>query len=176
VSRKDDQTLKSEKVWVRKGSAIWRCTRSPERRREHGFALDVSMEWLAPPAPRLLAGNPQAESTADQQSLSAGTTIEGAAKLFANSCAGGDRYENNCAHFLSNAFIRAGFGELRNANDCIDARCSTEAKRPIRARDMWCWFKSKASESVGVVERNTGLWAVFQLDESEYWGPGTLSS
>jgi hypothetical protein len=35
---------------------------------------------------------------------------------------------------------------------------------------MWCWFKTKASETGGEVARNTGLWAVFQLKENVYWG------
>jgi hypothetical protein len=148
---------------------VWRCTRSSTGQRNL-VRVDVPMEWAYPPTPRLLAGDPQAGTATDQQSLSSGTTIEGAAKLYLGSCAGGDSYDNNCAHYLSDAFIRTGFAELRNANDCIDARCSTTAKRPIRARDMWCWFKSGASESGGTVARDTGLWAVFQLKESVYWG------
>jgi hypothetical protein len=140
----------TQRVWVRHGSTVWRCTRSSERKGQYGLGLDLPMEWMAPPAPRLLAGDPQVGTAVDQQSLSTGTTIEGAAKLFANSCAGGDSYDNNCAHYLSDAFIRAGFSDLRNANDCTNARCSTAAKRPIRARDMWCWFKSKANESGGL--------------------------
>ncbi|MGJ5065226.1 hypothetical protein [Bradyrhizobium oligotrophicum] len=161
----------TERVWVRNGSAVWRCTSSAERK-GHGLALglDFSMENMPPPAPRLLVGGPQAGTAVDQQRLTSGTTIEGAAKLFADSCEGGDRYANNCAHFLSDAFIHAGFSELRSANSCINARCDTSAKRPIRARDMWCWFKSKASQSGGAVARDTGIWAVFQLKESEYWG------
>lgn len=160
----------AERVWVRNGSAVWRCTRSLERGGPYGPGLEFLMENLSPPAPRLLPGNPHAGTLVDQQSLSPGTTIEGAAKLFSKSCEGGDSYRNNCAHYLSDAFIRAGFSELRNADSCINARCGTAAKRPIRARDMWCWFKSKASESGGAVARNTGIWAVFQLDEGEYWG------
>ena len=159
----------TERVWVRDGSTVWRCTSSSQSKRQYDLRLD-SMESTRPPAPRLLAGDPQAGTVADQQNLSAGTTIEGAAKLFAGSCAGGDSYGNNCAHYLSDAFIRAGFTDLRNANACINARCSTAAKRPLRARDMWCWFKSKASESGGAVARHTGIRAVFQLKESEYWG------
>lgn len=165
-----ERTGATERVWVRNGSSVWRCTRSSERKGPHRLGPEFSMENLSPPAPRLLPGDPQAGTAADQQRLSAGITIEGAAKLFADSCEGGDSYDNNCAHYLSNAFIRSGFSELRDANGCINARCSTAAKRPIRARDMWCWFKSKAVESGGAVARNTGIWAVFQLNESEYWG------
>ncbi|WP_147394321.1 hypothetical protein [Arthrobacter cheniae] len=84
-------------------------------------------------------------------------------------CAGGDRYPNNCAHFLSNAFIVAGYSELLTRG----ARCPTG--RPIRAREMRQWFiEMAATPNVGrtsnVPTRNTGPWAVFQLDEDAYWG------
>jgi hypothetical protein len=156
------------RLWIRPGSQIWRCVRSWAA----GEALTTpfAMEKVAPPAVRLLPGDPQPGTVTDQQNLMAGATIEGTAKVFSNSCEGRDREENNCAHFLSDAFIRAGFSDLRNAHSCIQARCGTSSKRPVRARDMWCWFKTKASETGGEVARNTGLWAVFQLKENVYWG------
>src|SRR5262249_43882614 len=76
---------------------------------------------------------------------------------------------NNCAHFLSDALMRAGFSDLEPPAECINARCGKSA-RPIRARDMWCWFKSRATKTSRTPTRNTGTWAVFQLDEQEYWG------
>lgn len=79
-------------------------------------------------------------------------------------------YANNCAHFLSNAFIQAGFAGLGSSHGCINARCSTSARRPIRAREMRCWFEAMAITTGGAVQKNTGFWAVFQLDESAYWG------
>jgi len=83
-----------------------------------------------------------------------------------NSCAGADSFENNCAHFLSDAFIRAGYTELMQWG----ARCYTSAKRPLRAREMWSWFQLMAVNSSNTLQRNTGWWAVFQLDERVYWG------
>jgi hypothetical protein len=97
-------------------------------------------------------------------------TLESVAQFWSDSCAGGDHYPNNCAHFLSDAFIRAGFSELSGGVSCIQARCSTSAKRPIRARDMWCWFQAKATKTSSVLTKNTGWWVVFQLDEETYWG------
>jgi hypothetical protein len=88
--------------------------------------------------------------------------------LFHKECAGGDNtlYLNNCAHFLSDAFIRAGYEDLRN----YGARCNTPARRPIRAREMWAWFQTQAIAESATPTRGTGWWAIFQLDESEYWG------
>jgi hypothetical protein len=123
-----------------------------------------------PPPMRYFAGAPTEGAQADQDKLQAGMSAQGAAKIFARKCDGGDVCNNNCAHFLSNAFIDAGFANLRDANACVTSRCATTAKRPIRARDMWCWFKSLAASSGGAVARNTGFWAVFQLDEAQYWG------
>jgi len=87
-----------------------------------------------------------------------------------NSCSGNDSYPNNCAHFLSDAFIRAGYTELSAPNDCIHARCDSASRRPVRARDMWDWFKSKATKTSRTRKANTGWWAIFQLNEAEYWG------
>jgi hypothetical protein len=159
-----------QRLWVRKGAQVWQSTRRADDlliQHPSAFAIEATR-----PAPemRLLAGAPEEGNPADQASLNAGTTIEGTAKLFVRQCQGGDAYPNNCAHFLSNAFILAGFDELRPPNDCVQARCDTSAKRPIRARDMWCWFRSKAAKSGGAVTKNSGFWTVFQLDESVYWG------
>lgn len=126
----------------------------------------------APPAAIKLAGDPAKGSAADQAKLKEGNTLEGAAKLYAGSCAGGDTEANNCAHFLSDALIRCGYSELELASKppCVNARCAKSAKRPIRAKDMNCWFKSKATKTGKAVQKNTGFWAVFQLDENEYVG------
>jgi hypothetical protein len=60
--------------------------------------------------------------------------------------------------------------QLMAPADCINARCGTAAKRPIRARDMWCWFKQMATEKRSSRPKKEGFWAIFQLDESAYWG------
>jgi hypothetical protein len=69
-------------------------------------------------------------------------------------------YANNCAHYLSNAFILAGYRELLSSN-LITHRCSHG--RPTRAQDMLKWFKAKKVGFYGSrVKRNTGIWAVYQ--------------
>lgn len=131
----------------------------------------VGMEFIAPPrsAPFARAPGPDTDATSTVEVATA-ATLESVAAHWTDSCAGGDRYPNNCAHFLSDAFIRAGFSELAAPNDHIHARCPTSARRPVRARDMWSWFRSKATRTSRRLQRNTGWWAVFQLDERVYWG------
>lgn len=69
-------------------------------------------------------------------------------------------YENNCAHFLSNAFILAGYQELLTS-PLITARCAH--KRPIRALDMLKWFQSRQTGFRGSrIQQNTGIWATYQ--------------
>lgn len=102
-------------------------------------------------------------------------SIEGAAANWTKSCAAlGDVESDNCAHFLSNAFIAAGYTELTkaSANANIHEWCDwndtkkTPLARPIRAKEMWEWFKSKATETRRTKPDGEGFWAVFQWDPS----------
>jgi hypothetical protein len=146
-----------------------------------------AMEWHVPPVPVPKPNDPTPAQLGSGQMLTAGAQAaapvprSGAAVAAAwrsgcpqgpgppgSCCAGGDRYPNNCAHFLSNAFIAAGYTELRT----YGARCPTG--RPIRAREMWQWFQQQVTTYRGrtskVLQQGTGWWAVFQLDEKAYWG------
>ncbi|MFI8735364.1 hypothetical protein ACIGKM_05565 [Ectopseudomonas toyotomiensis] len=77
-----------------------------------------------------------------------------------NGCTCGGRYDNNCAHFLSNAFILAGYRDLLTSS-IITARCSHG--RPIRAQDMLRWFQAKNTGfHGGRIQRNSGWWATYQ--------------
>lgn len=135
------------------------------------------MENVRSPEPRYHSDSPKYALSEKYQgfdrnlidNLEAGT-ITKAAGLYVDSCSGGDVYENNCAHFLSNAFILAGASDISSSHSCIEARCGTNQKRPIRARNMHCWFKEKAKRTSLVPVRDDGFWAVFQLKESAYWG------
>ncbi|MER8044499.1 hypothetical protein [Streptomyces sp. NPDC094032] len=129
-----------------------------------GLANAEAMEHLAPPPAVDVPGAPRYAAALPAPPLS---TV---GSCWTNKCVGGDAFVNNCAHFLSDAFIRAGYTELADPNPYIEARCSTYAHRPIRARNMWSWFKSKAVRTSYTPTQNTGWWAVFQLDESVYWG------
>lgn len=131
------------------------------------------MENVAPPPPpEPSPGDPTAAEQMDSDALDVPElrSIAGAASLYNSSWSGGDRYDNNCAHYLSDCFLRAGFDDLKAPQACVEARCGTTSKRPVRARDMWCWFKTKATKTSTTLPKNDGMWAVFQLKESEYWG------
>jgi hypothetical protein len=131
-----------------------------------------AMERLSAPRPRLsaTAPTPGPVVTNPPSSPASPVTLGAVPRYWTKACEGNDAYENNCAHFLSDAMIRTGFTQLKPPADCIDARCNTASKRPIRARDMWCWFKSMATKTSTTPTKNTGMWAVFQLREQEYWG------
>lgn len=155
------------RLWVRAGTKAFFS---------RGFSVgsnepfSVGMEDTVPPEPTF---DPNAPTQADVSIFEAqpfAATLAGVISAWSNKCEGGDSYENNCAHFLSDAFIRAGFSELAGSNSHINARCNTSARRPIRARDMWSWFQSKAVRTSRNIQRNTGNWAIFQLKESVYWG------
>ncbi|MGY1690617.1 hypothetical protein [Geodermatophilus sp. SYSU D01105] len=131
----------------------------------------VGMEHIVPPPSAEFRRAPGlGNDLTDTVELAAAPTLESVGARWTDSCAGGDRYANNCAHFLSDAFIRAGFAELAAPNPHIHARCGTSARRPIRARNLWSWFQSKATRTSRTLQRNTGWWAAFQLDERVYWG------
>ena len=132
----------------------------------------IAMENIAPPpSPEPRAGDPQPAGPAEYEKLrSRGVipkSLAGAALAYQGKCEGGDAYVNNCAHYLSDAFIRAGYTELLPPNQDITARC-TPAKRPIRAAEMNAWFKRMATQTVTSYPQNSGFWAVFQFDTSHY--------
>jgi hypothetical protein len=164
------------RVWVRKGGKAWQ---SGAISIGGSFKLRetlVGMEDLPEPPSTEIPGMPAEASELHRQklqSLAPPNTIAVVAAAYSGRCTGGDHYANNCAHFLSDAFLRAGFNELaagQSADHFVTARCGTSAKRPIRARDMWQWFQFKATDASTTLDRNTGLWVVFQLDEAVYWG------
>ncbi len=158
-------------------------------------------ELQAPPEPVYMSGMPDKALSADQDALRREVTPRGmfdvrrrrpsiarAAAMFDEKCAGGGAYGNNCAHFLSNAFILAGYTDLLRGQPYIAARCGNPdchppgAKgRPIRAKNMHEWFKVKggpnkrlfpknSSAEFKRAMRNTGFWAVFEHDADAYWG------
>ena len=73
------------------------------------------------------------------------SSLERAFNEYDNSCSCGFRYENNCAHFLSNALIKGGFSQLdggigsnfRKRNGMIVCRTG----RPVRANELRAWFR-----------------------------------
>jgi hypothetical protein len=154
------------------------------------------MENFAPPVPNFIDGAPvPALSRSDAYELRTipdripklsdiakvwdGSCRDCSGQQPGSCCKGGKKYPNNCAHFLSDVMIRAGFTELLTDTklykcDKSDCGCPTE-RRPVRARDMWAWFQKKATSkhekiSWKNIPKNSGWWAIFQLNETEYWG------
>ncbi len=135
--------------------------------------LDSENVW--PPSSIFTLASPVEGTANDQAKLKSGKTIEGAAKLYKPSCSGGQTYPDNCAHFLSDALIFAGFSNIAAPHSCVTARCdkpgcTAAPKRPIRAKDIRCWFKENAKTMASSVERNSGFWAVYQERQGDGQG------
>lgn len=87
-------------------------------------------------------------------------SLEDVAAAYTNTCACGVRLSNNCTHYLSDAFIRAGYKELQT-DKMFTTRC--EAGRPIRAQELLRWFQEQADGfSETRPDGGTGMWAVYQ--------------
>ena len=67
-----------------------------------------------------------AKSAKDRERFSATSgytpTLEDVAKAYNEACVGGGRESNNCAHYLADAFIRAGYTDLKTSK-LITERC-----------------------------------------------------
>ncbi|MEV0703819.1 hypothetical protein AB0I53_38710 [Saccharopolyspora sp. NPDC050389] len=171
VVERENIDAKRVRAWVRPGVRAYRI--SPFTVGEVTAPLEVAMEFVAAPPTVELPGTPVRgdPSTLHRPPPQANAPLSAVGAYYEDGCAGGDNtaYANNCAHFLSNAFIRAGYAELSVANPHIHARC-TPGRRPLRARNMWSWLQEKAVRTSTTLQPNTGWWAVFQLKESAYWG------
>lgn len=99
-------------------------------------------------------------------------SIKAAAALYKGECICGCTKDiicpekDNCAHFLSNAFIKAGYTELLTS-PLISFRCKWGGNRPVRAFDMLKWFQLMRRRYNGKFHRgrvkpNTGFWATYQ--------------
>jgi hypothetical protein len=182
-----DQHL--SEVRVLSDAEIWRTSKVDGGRTKPLFAIQpgkirVDEENLPPPFSFRAPGDPDKGGASDQAKLKKGVTIEGAAKIFDDVCKGGGSYKNNCAHFLSNAFMNAGFTDFDSTHECIDARCDIKSDdqlaeckfaskykyRVIRAKELRCWFKKKATTEASAVKKNSGFWAAYQERPSDGQG------
>jgi len=93
-------------------------------------------------------------------------SLEKAFKLFQLSCKCGTKFPNNCAHFLSDALIRAGYSDLKNR----DKMAVCPEGRPIRAKELLKYAQEKktASRNDHKDRIMTGFWFVY----NEYRGQG----
>lgn len=101
-------------------------------------------------------------------------TLKDAYDLYRGTCDCGEVLENNCAHYLSDAFIRAGYEELDGGRGALfrrhNGRIVCKAGRPVRARELREWFRGMAIDTYEGEPSDEGYWAVFQHDPDEYWG------
>mgnify|MGYP001408018729 CR=1 FL=1 len=101
-------------------------------------------------------------------------TPEEAFKNFTDSCTCGEDLGNNCAHYLSDAFIRAGYSELDGGKGGLyrrkKGRTVCKHGRPVRARELETWFAAKAKQKSKKNDHSKpGFWAVWQ-GGGTYWG------
>ena len=66
---------------------------------------------------------------------------------YSGSCVCRHRYDNNCAHFLSNALIQGGFSAIDGGSGAdlriVGGFCVCSSGRPIRAKELRSWFGKK---------------------------------
>ena len=90
-------------------------------------------------------------------------TLRDAAKAYYEGCVCNDKVtfkKHNCTHYLSNAFILAGYTELLDC-DGFSQRC--KAGRPVRAQEFMKWFQAKAVRfNEGRPPAHSGVWAGYQ--------------
>ncbi len=90
--------------------------------------------------------------------------LQNSFNLYRGRCECGASYDNNCAHFLTDAMVRAGLPRAFPANY---AKCSKG--RLIRAKECLAWFRGF---STGFNDNHnnlgSGYWFVYQ----EYQGQG----
>lgn len=92
-------------------------------------------------------------------------SLSEAYNLYEDKCDCGERFGNNCAHFLSNALIKAGFRMPSGGAKCRSGRM-------IRAKELLQWVRSIP----GVVMKTehgsitSGYWFVYQERASDGQG------
>lgn len=95
-------------------------------------------------------------------------SLQSAWDKYSNSCVCGYAYENNCAHYLSNALILGGFSEIdggKGANfRIVNGFCVCRSGRPVRAKELRDWFGRKWTYHSSPMSNGINL--VYQQDSS----------
>ncbi len=99
-------------------------------------------------------------------------TLQKAKDSFSKSCACGENYSNNCAHYLSNALILGGYSAI-NGGEGADLRirngfCVCKSGRPIRAKELRTWFGNNWTSHSS--PKDNGLMLVYQERASDGQG------
>jgi hypothetical protein len=110
---------------------------------------------------RTPAGAPEQPVLIQRQSLAT------AFSNYRGACDCGEDLGNNCAHYLSDALIRAGYTELDGGTGALyrrrNGRVVCKAGRPVRARELRDWFAGQASAThSGEPTDDSRYWAVYQ--------------
>ena len=115
-------------------------------------------------------------------------SLEVAWKSYTDSCECGDSFEGkNCAHFLSNAFIKGGFTEIDGKRGdkfrIVNGFCVCTHGRPVRAKEMRAWFarkwkrQQKPQEGYNAVyQEEKGQGHVLLQKGTDYVGTGNYPS
>ena len=71
-------------------------------------------------------------------------SVQSAWDNYSHSCVCGEKYKNNCAHYLSNALIEAKYSDIdggKGANfRIVNGFCVCRSGRPVRAKELRDWF------------------------------------
>ena len=67
-------------------------------------------------------------------------SLEAAWKSYSDSCVCGEKLKNNCAHYLSNALIEAGYSSIDGGSGGLfrdeNGYCVCKSGRPVRAKEL----------------------------------------
>ncbi|MFC1751467.1 DUF4157 domain-containing protein [Pseudomonadota bacterium] len=104
-------------------------------------------------------------------------SLQEAANVFDLDCSCGEALANNCAHYLSDAMIDAGYSELdggiggmyRRRNGFVVCKHG----RPVRAKEMRDWFATEGTVE-NAAAKPDGYYAVYQQRDSDSQGHVTI--
>lgn len=178
----NESPLPNGKVYleIRNGSVAYLSKPFLVGKEEVNFQNITDNLVAAVPSPR--KGDPRLATKKDIEKLKKlkplARTLASVATFWNNSCNLSDVEGNNCAHYLSDAFIRAGYPELKkvSANPHISLWCDwndtvkSDNARPVRALDMKGWFDSMATRRATTKQSGNGFWAVYQERQSDGQG------
>ena len=98
--------------------------------------------------------------------------FESAWSQYVHSCECGRSYDNNCAHYISNALINGGFSDLDGGNGAdmrkVNGRIVCCSGRPIRAKELCAWAEAKWGPPKSKVQ--DGIYFVYQERRSDSQG------
>ena len=110
----------------------------------------------------------QTQPTRTSQAQVIRRSLADAFNRYRGQCDCGEHLENNCAHFLSDALIRAGYNELDGGVGGLyrrrNGRIVCKAGRPVRARELRDWFAGRATDTTDREPNDNRYWAVYQHD------------